>query len=104
MQLSASQPIWSLPPEQVLIALQSTPLGLTQEEAERRLARYGPNQLPQGRRRPLLLRLLDQMGHFMALLLWIAGGLAFLQAAAVAGAADARAKRPCLRGPCLFYR
>ena len=78
MQLSASQPIWSLPPEQVLIALQSTPLGLTQEEAERRLARYGPNQLPQGRRRPLLLRLLDQMGHFMALLLWIAGGLAFL--------------------------
>ncbi|MFN5118118.1 MAG: cation-translocating P-type ATPase [Cyanobacteriota bacterium] len=78
MQLSASQPIWSLPPEQVVNALQSTPLGLTQAEAERRLARYGPNQLPQGRRRPLLLRLLDQMGHFMALLLWIAGGLAFL--------------------------
>ena len=77
MQLSASQPIWSLPVQQVYAALQSRPEGLTQAEASLRLARYGANRLPPLKRRPLLLRLLDQMVHFMALLLWIAGGLAF---------------------------
>ncbi len=77
MQLSASQPIWSLPVQQVYAALQSRPEGLTQAEASLRLARYGANRLPPQKRRPLLLRLLDQMVHFMALLLWIAGALAF---------------------------
>jgi len=42
-----------------------------------RLQRFGANRLPPPRRRPLLLRLLDQLGHFMALLLWIGGCLAF---------------------------
>ena len=77
MLLSAVQPIWSLPPEGVHPALQSQPTGLSQAEAEQRLARWGPNRLPPQRRRPLLLRLLDQMVHFMALLLWVAGGMAF---------------------------
>ncbi len=77
MELSASQPIWSLPVEQVYAALQSDPQGLSQAEAHRRLLRYGANRLPPQKRRPLLLRFLDQMVHFMALLLWIAGALAF---------------------------
>jgi magnesium-transporting ATPase (P-type) len=75
--LSAAEPIWSLPLAQVPPALQSRPTGLSQEEAERRLARWGPNRLPPLRRRSLALRLLDQMVHFMALLLWVAGGMAF---------------------------
>ncbi|MCP9805374.1 hypothetical protein KBY71_02410, partial [Cyanobium sp. T1B-Tous] len=37
--LSASQPIWSLPVEAVPAALQSTPQGLSQLEAQRRLER-----------------------------------------------------------------
>lgn len=78
MQLAASRPIWSLPLEKVYPALQSTPEGLSQQEAEKRLERYGANRLPAVKRRPLVLRFLDQMVHFMALLLWIAGGLAFL--------------------------
>ncbi len=77
MRLAASQPIWSLPLEGVHQALQTTPEGLDGEEAERRLAHFGPNRLPAAKRRPLALRFLDQMVHFMALLLWIAGGLAF---------------------------
>ncbi len=77
MLLAASQPIWSLPLEGVHQALQTTPEGLDREEAERRLAHFGPNRLPPARRRHLALRFLDQMVHFMALLLWIAGGLAF---------------------------
>jgi Ca2+-transporting ATPase len=77
VQLPAAQPIWSLPPEQVVEVLLSEPGGLTQAEAAERLERWGANRLPPQRRRPLILRLLDQMVHFMALLLWIAGALAF---------------------------
>lgn len=77
MLISASRPIWCLSHAEVVTALGSGPEGLRQQEALERLARYGPNLLPALRRRPLLLRLMDQMGHFMALLLWIAGGLAF---------------------------
>ena len=77
MLLSASHPIWSLPVEAVPAALQSTPQGLSQLEAQRRLERFGANRLPSLRRRPLVLRFIDQLVHFMALLLWVAGGLAF---------------------------
>ncbi|MGB5134847.1 MAG: cation-transporting P-type ATPase [Prochlorococcaceae cyanobacterium] len=78
MLLAASQPIWSLPLEQVYPGLRTTPEGLSQPEAEKRLERYGANRLPSLKRRPLVLRFLDQMLHFMALLLWIAGVLAFV--------------------------
>ncbi|MFM7265871.1 MAG: HAD-IC family P-type ATPase, partial [Cyanobium sp.] len=77
MLLSAAQPIGSLPLEQLQGAVQSGPGGLSQAEAERRLERWGANRLPPPRRRPLGLRLLDQMLHAMALLLWVAGALAF---------------------------
>ena len=77
MLLSASQPIWSLPPEGVAAALQSTLQGLSQAEAQRRLERFGANRLPSLRRRALWLRFADQLLHFMALLLWVAGALAF---------------------------
>jgi Ca2+-transporting ATPase len=77
VQISASQPIWCLEPTDLIAALGSGPQGLSQAEAALRLERFGPNRLPPLRRRPIVLRLLDQMGHFMALLLWIAGGLAF---------------------------
>jgi calcium-translocating P-type ATPase len=76
--ISASQPIWSLTLEQVYPGLRSTKEGLSQLEAEQRLERYGANRLPPLKRRPLVLRFLDQMVHFMALLLWIAGALAFV--------------------------
>ena len=77
MLLSPSRPIWTLPQEEVVGALQSTPEGLTEQEATLRLEHFGPNQLPHLKRRPLLLRLVDQMLHFMAILLWVAGALAF---------------------------
>lgn len=77
MLLSPSRPIWALPREEVEKSLQSSTKGLTEAEAARRLARFGAKRLPHLKRRPLLLRLLDQMGHFMAVLLWVAGALAF---------------------------
>ena len=78
MQLSAVQPIWCLTVEQVFAALQSRPGGLNSTEAASRLERFGPNSLPPLKRRPLVLRFSDQLLHFMALLLWVAGALAFL--------------------------
>jgi Ca2+-transporting ATPase len=75
--MAVAPPIGSLSTTELLHALASSEAGLEQQEAAERLARFGPNRLPPLHRRPLLLRLLDQMGHFMALLLWIGGGLAF---------------------------
>ena len=76
--LTAAQPIWSLPLSDAYAALQSGPEGLSSAEAAARLERYGANRLPPLKRRPLLLRFTDQLIHFMALLLWVAGGLAFI--------------------------
>jgi Ca2+-transporting ATPase len=81
VQLTAAQPIWSLSVAAAWTALQSRPEGLSQEDASQRLARFGANRLPPLKRRPLLLRLTDQLIHFMALLLWVAGTLAFVAGA-----------------------
>jgi len=78
VQLSADQPIWCLTAAQVFAALQSQPEGLSSVEAIDRLERFGPNRLPSLKRRPLALRFSDQLLHFMALLLWVAGALAFI--------------------------
>jgi Ca2+-transporting ATPase len=68
---------WQVPVEQLLRELGSGPDGLADAEAAARLERVGPNQLPAGRRRHPALQLLDQLTHFLALLLWAAGALAF---------------------------
>jgi Ca2+-transporting ATPase len=77
MQLSPAQPVWSLCGEALHAALQTTAQGLSSTEASERLARFGANALPPAPRRPLILRLGDQLLHGMALLLWVAGALAF---------------------------
>ncbi len=53
-------------------------LGLTSQEAAARLCRDGANALPTVRVRPLWLRLVAQLVHFFALMLWIAGSLAMV--------------------------
>ncbi|KOS56609.1 haloacid dehalogenase [Rhodococcus rhodochrous KG-21] len=52
--------------------------GLTGSEAAARLTRDGPNQLPAARRVPWWRRLVAQLTHFFALLLWFASALAFV--------------------------
>ena len=81
MLLTATQPIWSLLLPEAYAGLQSQPKGLSSHEAGERLERFGANRLPPLKRRPLLLRFTDQLVHFMALLLWVAGGLAFIDRA-----------------------
>jgi Ca2+-transporting ATPase len=64
--------------EAVFPALRTRPAGLAADEARARLAEHGPNALPPPRRAPAALRLAAQLTHFMALLLWGAGALAFV--------------------------
>jgi sodium/potassium-transporting ATPase subunit alpha len=68
--------IHDLPPEEVFAALATSPTGLSPDEAKRRLRQYGPNSL-QVRPASLRHRFLRQFIHFLALLLWLAAGLAF---------------------------
>lgn len=71
-------PLWTLPQAEVYPALDTEAAGLTDLEAQRRLDRFGPNELPEPAHRPMWLRFSDQLTHFMALLLWVAGILAFI--------------------------
>lgn len=70
--------IWTFDPPEVYEALDTTPEGLSEQEAADRLEKFGANELPEPPHRPLWLRFVDQLTHFMALLLWVAGVLAFI--------------------------
>ncbi|BAZ79268.1 cation-transporting P-type ATPase [Sphaerospermopsis kisseleviana CS-549] len=70
--------IWTLTPTDVYKTLITTPQGISEAEANLRLKQFGYNELPEPQTRPLILRFTDQLTHFMALLLWVAGILAFI--------------------------
>ena len=63
--------------EAVLKRLETCSGGLSPDEAQRRLAEYGPNVLVKPSHYPLLRGLLHHFTHFLAVLLWIAAGLSF---------------------------
>ena len=64
--------------EEVLHTLVTSEGGLTEEEAKRRFEEFGPNEIEEVRRTPLSVRFIRQFTHFLAVLLWIGAGLAFL--------------------------
>jgi magnesium-transporting ATPase (P-type) len=72
------QPIWALPIAAVYESLESTENGLSGNEAFSRLQQFGANELPEPVDRPLWLKFFGQLTHLMALLLWVAGILAFV--------------------------
>jgi calcium-translocating P-type ATPase len=63
--------------EQLYAHLHSNAQGLSQTEAEKRLIKYGSNQLEKISDQSLVLKLLKEFTHFFALILWLAAGLAF---------------------------
>ncbi len=75
---SLHQPVWTLTAEAVYESLGTSRQGLSEYEAAERLKNFGVNELPAPAQRPLWLRFTDQLTHFMALLLWVAGILAFV--------------------------
>jgi len=78
MMTALHQPVWTLPIEAVYESLVTSKNGLSDLESSQRLIKFGPNELPTPAHRALWLRFIDQLTHFMALLLWVAGILAFV--------------------------
>ncbi|ACB51635.1 cation-transporting ATPase, E1-E2 type [Crocosphaera subtropica ATCC 51142] len=76
--MAIHRPIWSLTPQEVYETLKTSAQGLSETEAMSRLKEQGFNELPEPPQRSLILRFIDQLIHFMALLLWVAGILAFI--------------------------
>jgi magnesium-transporting ATPase (P-type) len=68
----------NLSKEEILIELGTTERGLSREEAQRRLEKYGSNLLEKVRRKPILLHFLANLTNLLAILLWIASILAFI--------------------------
>ncbi|MEH1887645.1 HAD-IC family P-type ATPase [Nostoc sp.] len=76
--MAPHSPVWTLSAQQVYETLSTSTQGLSEAETALRIKHYGFNELPEPARRSLLLRFTDQLTHFMALLLWVAGTLAFI--------------------------
>jgi len=71
-----SDPIYILPVSEVFTSLETSPNGLSASEVEERHSLYGSNQLTEPPREPIWRKLLVVITHPMALLLWVAGGIA----------------------------
>ena len=60
---------WNLPADQVLVKVQSTPQGLSSEDAKQRLTQYGANSLKQKQQSHTLTLLLNQFNSPIILIL-----------------------------------
>jgi Mg2+-importing ATPase len=69
---------WSLQPPELLQRLQTTPQGLTSEEARQRLMHFGANRLKPKKRSDALSLLLSQFKSPLVILLLCSAGLSFL--------------------------
>lgn len=70
--------IQALNRDEACASLLSGPQGITDQEAARRLVEYGANEIKEAQPSSLLVRLVAQFTHFLALLLWFAAALCFL--------------------------
>lgn len=64
--------------DEVLAELRTGPEGISEEEAQRRLKRFGPNLIERTERRRLLFRFTSNLTNLFAILLWVAGVLALI--------------------------
>ncbi len=82
LHTAATQPhrstIHTLAIADVCQALQTSPGGLSREEAENRLNRFGANTIGEVKGKPLYLKFLANFTHMMAILLWVGGLVGFL--------------------------
>ena len=68
----------SCPTPEAFAILGSGPAGLSQEEAQARLQRYGPNVIRKVKGKPLWRKFLANFTHVMAILLWVGGLVGFI--------------------------
>lgn len=69
--------IYKLPVEETYKAMETSPQGLSQAEAEERQKKYGKNLLSEGKKRSPILIFLSNFTHLMAILLWVGGAVSF---------------------------
>ena len=69
---------YELDKEQLFKELKVGPHGLSEEEASKRLEVFGPNIIKEKKKRPLILRFLNNFIHLLALILWVAAFLCFI--------------------------
>lgn len=79
--------IYKLSPEEVYSRLNTSPHGLSKYEAQIRLKKYGPNQIEEVKKRPLIFKFLENFYNILALLLWTASILAFISGTPQLGSA-----------------
>jgi len=70
--------IYKLSKDDVYKKFDTSPKGLIVEEVEARLLKYGPNQLEEIKKQPIIYKFLANFYHLLALLLWAASILAFI--------------------------
>ncbi|SFP96953.1 cation-translocating P-type ATPase [Hydrogenimonas thermophila] len=64
--------------EETLKVTESSPSGLTEAEAQKRLGHYGPNSLPESKTKPLLLTFFEQFKSPIIIILLIASTISFI--------------------------
>jgi len=74
------QSAWTIPRPDLLDKLHTSPNGLPQDEADRRIGQYGPNQLKKSKRSDPVTLLLAQFKSPIILILIFAGTLSFFLA------------------------
>jgi Ca2+-transporting ATPase len=72
------EPVHALARLDVYPALDSSPRGLSPAEAAARLGRYGRNELPKAKGRPVIFKFLQQFTDLFAVVLLAASALTFL--------------------------
>ncbi len=77
MESQTPAAFWSVPAADLLKQLDTSPQGLSQDEAKQRLARFGANQLGVQNRTNTLTLLLSQYKSPIILILLFACGLSF---------------------------
>ena len=75
---ASTAPIQTLPRLDVFGALESSPRGLTHAEVAARLERFGRNELPKARGRPLVFRFFQQLTGLFAVVLLAASAITFV--------------------------
>ncbi|HXH51328.1 MAG TPA: cation-transporting P-type ATPase [Terriglobia bacterium] len=75
--LPATTKAHGLSVSEILQGFSTGPEGLSELEARRRLQQFGPNTLERARAEPPFRKLAANFTHLMAVLLWIAGAVAF---------------------------
>ena len=70
--------IYKSSPEDVYSELNTSPNGLSENEIQVRLKKYGMNQIEEVKKKPLIFKFLENFYNILALLLWAASILAFI--------------------------